>query len=259
MLNTTLITGASSGIGLELAKVFASNQHNLLLTARREGRLLKLKKELENENDIQIFILPLDLSDNDSPNKLRHFAGKNSLHINILVNNAGIGDYGLFHESDWDKQKTMIDLNIKSLTHLTHLFLPDMIKKKRGYILNVASTAAFQPGPLMSVYYATKHYVLAFSEAISNEVKGTGVSVTALCPGPTKSEFQETADMEKSRLVNTFPLPSAKQVAEYGYKSMKKGKRVAVHGYMNKIFSVAVRLFPKKLVTTTVRWLQSSV
>lgn len=258
MPHTTLITGASSGIGMELARVFAREGHDLFIIARREERLNDLKEEMESKHGVTVHVLPLDLSDRNAPQTLFDFTQKKNLTIDVLVNNAGVGDFGFFHESDWKWQETMINLNMKSLTHLTHLFLPKMIKLDSAYIMNVASNAAFQPGPLMSIYYATKHYVLAFSEAIANELKDTSVSVTALCPGPTKSGFQETASMEKSRLVNTMPLPDSRQVAEYGYKAMMKGKRVAVHGIINKIFAVAVRFLPKRLVTASVRFIQSS-
>ena len=211
------------------------------------------------EYKVNIHILALDLVKKNSPKKLFNYTQKNSLTIDVLINNAGVGDFGKFHKSNWEWQETMIDLNMKSLSHLTHLFLPQMVQLNRAYVMNVASNAAFQPGPLMSVYYATKHYVLAFSEALANELQDTGVTVTALCPGPTKSEFQETASMQKSKLVNTVPLPDSKQVAEYGYKAMIKGKRVAVHGFMNKIFSVVVRLLPKRLVTSIVRKMQAKV
>ena len=259
MSYTTLITGASSGIGMELARISAREGRDLLLTARRENRLIKLKDELEMEYKVNIHILALDLVKKNSPKKLFNYTQKNSLTIDVLINNAGVGDFGKFHKSNWEWQETMIDLNMKSLSHLTHLFLPQMVQLNRAYVMNVASNAAFQPGPLMSVYYATKHYVLAFSEALANELQDTGVTVTALCPGPTKSEFQETASMQKSKLVNTVPLPDSKQVAEYGYKAMIKGKRVAVHGFMNKIFSVVVRLLPKRLVTSIVRKMQAKV
>lgn len=259
MSYTTLITGASSGIGMELARISAREGRDLLITARRENRLIKLKDELEMEYKVNIHILALDLVKKNSPKKLFNYTQKNSLTIDVLINNAGVGDFGKFHKSNWEWQETMIDLNMKSLSHLTHLFLPQMVQLNRAYVMNVASNAAFQPGPLMSVYYATKHYVLAFSEALANELQDTGVTVTALCPGPTKSEFQETASMQKSKLVNTVPLPDSKQVAEYGYKAMIKGKRVAVHGFMNKIFSVVVRLLPKRLVTSIVRKMQAKV
>jgi len=160
MASTALVTGASSGIGLELSRVLARNGHHLILTARREENLKQIKKELEINYGIQVAIFSIDLALADAPQKLFNFTEKESLHIDILINNAGIGDYGFFHESDWEKTATMIDLNIRSLTHLTRLYLPQMIKQDRAYVMNVASTAAFQPGPLMSVYYASKHYVL---------------------------------------------------------------------------------------------------
>ena len=176
-----------------------------------------------------------------------------NFEIDYLINNAGFGDYGLFYESDWDKQERMINLNMLALTQLTHLFLPDMLKRKSGKIMNVASTAAFQPGPLMSVYYASKAYVLFFSEAIANELEGTGVTVTALCPGPTKSGFQKAANVEHSKMLNAKSIPTSKKVAEYGYKAMMKGKHVAVHGFMNKELTFFSRRAPKKFILKTVR------
>jgi uncharacterized protein len=256
MKKTALITGASSGIGLELAKILVGDGYDLVITARRKDRLIDLKNELENKSSTDVHIFTADLSLPESPMDIYQYCEDQNIEINVLVNNAGIGDYGLFHDSDWHKTATMIDLNVKSLTHLTRLFLPSMIDRKHGFILNVASTASFQPGPLMSVYYATKHYVLAFSEAIANEVKEYGIMVTALCPGPTQSEFQATANMEKSKLMDRFPMPTSKDVAEYGYNAMKKGKRVAVHGFMNKIMSKIVRLIPRQWVTATVRKIQ---
>lgn len=256
MPKTALITGASSGIGLELACIFAREGYDIFITARREDRLLKLKQELENDFNISVWVLALDLAEAQSPQKIYDYAKSQSITINVLVNNAGVGDYGLFLNSDWKRQQTMINLNISALTHLTHLFLPQLMQNERAYILNVASTAAFQPGPLMSVYYATKHYVLAFSEALANELSCTGVTVTTLCPGPTESEFAETANKKKSKLFDHFPVPGSKEVAEYGYKAMIKGKRVAVHGLPNKISSKIIGLFPRKFVTAVVRKIQ---
>jgi uncharacterized protein len=256
MAETALITGASSGIGLELARIFAREGCDLLITARRKDRLIELKQELESNYDISVSFFAIDLSDETAPDQLYEFSKSKSLSINFLINNAGVGDYGLFQNSDWQRQQTMINLNITALTKLTHLLLSDLIRKERAYIMNVASTAAFQPGPLMSVYYATKHYVLALSEALSNELDGTGVTVTALCPGPTESEFVEVAKMEKSKLFDRFPIPGSGEVAEYGYRAMIKGKRVAVHGTFNKIISVVVGIFPRRVVTSMVRKIQ---
>lgn len=256
MQTVALVTGASGGIGCELAKVLAENGHNLIITARRAGQLETFKQELESDYSVTIHTFPADLSLSDTPEKIYNFISDNDIQVDILINNAGIGDYGVFHQSNWEKQATMIDLNIRSLTHLTHLFLPGMVSRNHGYILNLASTAAFQPGPLMSVYYASKHYVLAFSEAISNELKDTGVSVTVLCPGPTNTGFQEMAAMEKSRLLDWFRPADSKKVAEFGYNQMMKKKRVAVQGISDKIFSVLVRLLPRSLVLHAVRFIQ---
>lgn len=256
MAKTALITGASSGIGYELAKIFARENTQLIITARREEKLQNLKNELEKNHSIQVHLFTADLSKTDAPELIFDFCKENNLQVDYLINNAGIGDYGFFSESSWDTTQTMIDLNIKSLTHLTRLFLPGMIERKSGKIMNVASTASFQPGPLMSVYYATKHYVLAFSEALANEVSVHDITITTLCPGPTKSEFQETANMQKSKLMDRFPMPDSQEVAEYGYKSMMNGKRVAVHGFANKVMSKLVSLFPRKMVTSIVRKVQ---
>jgi uncharacterized protein len=256
MASTALITGASSGIGLELAKVMAQRGHHLVLTARREKRLKELRQELEINYGIQVTIFPIDLAKQEAPQKLFDFTQKESLEIDILINNAGIGDYGYFHESSWEKTAVMIDLNIRALTHLTRLYLPEMIKKDRAYVMNVASTAAFQPGPLMSVYYASKHYVLAFSEGIANELNGTGVTVTALCPGPTDSEFQEHSNQTKSKLFDNLPVATSAEVAEYGYQAMMKGKRVAIHGVINKIAPKFTGLFPRSFVTAVTRKIQ---
>jgi short-subunit dehydrogenase len=251
-----LITGASSGIGLELAKIHA--QHgDLIVTARSTTKLQKLKEELEGSFEIQVHSIPKDLSIPDSAQELYDEVSELGLHPDYLINNAGIGDFGLYHETDWYKDETMINLNILALSHLTKLFGSDMLARKSGRIMNLASTAAFQPGPMMSVYYATKHYVLAFSEGIANEWKDFGVTVTALCPGPTQSGFQETAEMQKSNLVADKRLPSAKEVAKYGYQAMLDGKTVAIHGFKNKILSKGVKLMPRKVVTSTVRKLQA--
>ena len=256
MSKTALITGASSGIGLELAKVFARENYDLIITARREEKLLELKNELQAKYNIQVWVISGDLAESEVADDIFNFVTEQDIEINALINNAGVGDYGLFIDSDWQRQLTMIQLNITALTKLTHLFLPMLSKQERAYIINVASTAAFQPGPLMSVYYASKHYVLAFSEALANELNGTGVTVTTLCPGPTHSEFVEKANMQKSKLFDRFPVPDSREVAEYGYKSMLKGKRVAVHGLPNKISSTIVGLFPRNMVTAVVRKIQ---
>jgi uncharacterized protein len=182
---TALITGASSGIGLEFAKTFAAAKNNLVLVARSEGKLNVLANELKMAHGIAVKVISTDLSSMDEVQRVYDTCKAENIVVDYLVNNAGFGDFGFFVESDWDKTAQMIDLNIKSLTKMCRLFIPDMLERKAGKIMNVASTAAFQPGPTMAVYYATKSYVLFFSEAICNELQGTGVSVTCLCPGAT--------------------------------------------------------------------------
>jgi short-subunit dehydrogenase len=256
MNKTALITGASLGIGFELATIFAAKNDNLVLVARNATKLDEMAKNLSSKYKIKVSTLALDLSEINSARKVFDFCQKNNLHIDYLVNNAGFGDFGLFAQSNWDKQLQMINLNITTLTQLTHLFLPVMIKNKYGKIMNVASTAAFQPGPTMSVYYATKAFVLHFSEAIANELEGSGVTVTALCPGATESGFQSAAAMEESKLVKGRKLPSAAEVAEYGYKAMMQGKKVAIPGMLNYLMANSIRFTPRSLVLKMVRLIQ---
>ncbi len=255
-MKTALITGASNGIGLELAKIFAANKNNVVLVARSTDKLKTLATDLEAKG-VKVYVLSADLSKSDSAQTIYQFCTDNKLNIDYLVNNAGFGDFGLFAQSDWSKQSQMITLNIETLTHLTHLFLPEMIKRKYGKVLNVASTAAFQPGPTMSVYYATKAYVLSFTEAISNELAGTGVTVTALCPGATESGFQSAAAMEESKLVKGKKLPTSYEVALFGYKKLMIGKVVAIHGLMNTIMATSIRFTPRPLVLKIVRAMQN--
>jgi uncharacterized protein len=255
---TALITGASSGIGLELARIFASKGINLIIVSRNVIELAKLGTELSEKYNIYVEEIEKDLSVPGAAKQVYDNVTSLDFDIDYLVNNAGFGDYGLFHMSDWDKQERMINVNMLALTQLTRLFLPGMVERKSGRIMNVASTAAFQPGPLMSVYYATKAYVLYFSEAIANELEGTGVTVTALCPGPTKSGFQKAANVEHSKMFNKESIPSSKKVAEYGYKAMMKGKRVAIQGVVNKELVFFSRHAPKKFVLNTVKKVNES-
>jgi short-subunit dehydrogenase len=252
----TLITGASSGIGLELAKVCARHKENLVLVARSKSQLEQLAQELNKDFGVKVTVIPMDLSDPTSPQKLFDEVNERGLSINVIINNAGFGDHGAFAQADWRKQQDMIQLNIMALTHLTHLFLPKMISNNRGKILNVASTAAFQPGPLMAVYYATKAFVLSFSEALSEELKGTGVNVTALCPGPTTSGFQKTANMGDVPIFKLLTPPTSKAVAEYGYSALNKGEVVAVHGPLNRLVVQSLRITPRCMVIKMVRKLQ---
>lgn len=253
---TALITGASNGIGLELAKIFARKKNDLVLVARSEDKLQMLAQELRQQYKVNVYVVSKDLSDINTAKEIADYCHQNNLPIDYLINNAGFGDYGFFAESDWNKQLQMINLNITTLTYLTRLFLSGMIQRRTGKIMNVASTAAFLPGPLMSVYFATKAYVLSFSEAISNELENTGVTVTALCPGATESGFEQAANLEESKLFKGKKLPSAATVAAFGYKAMMKGEVVAVHGVLNKILLTSIRFAPRVLIRKIVRIMQ---
>jgi len=255
-MTTALITGASNGIGLELAKIHASKGGNLVLVARNKSKLDELKKELENQYKVSVYIIGKDLSVFNSAQEVYDETNKQNIKIDYLINNAGFGDYGMFVDSDWNKELEMINLNITTLTQFTKLYLQDMVKHRSGKIMNVASTAAFQPGPIMAVYFATKAYVLSFSEAVNNEVSDKGVTVTTLCPGATESGFQAAAAMEESNLVKGRKLPTSKEVAEYGYAAMLKGKTVAIHGLMNWILANSVRFTPRSLVVKITRKIQ---
>lgn len=253
---TALITGASGGIGLELARVHASNGHNLVLVARSADRLAALKSELEQTRKIRVHVIATDLSAPDAAQLVYEDVKRLGITVDYLINNAGFGEYGFFHETAWDKEARMIQLNITTLTQFTKLFLKDMVARGSGRIMNVASTAAFQPGPTMAVYYATKAYVLHFTEAVNNEVRDKGVTITALCPGPTESGFQEAASLKGSRLVSLRRFPSSESVANYGYKAMMKGKPVAIHGGLNVLLSFTVRLTPRWLIVRLIRFVQ---
>ena len=251
---TALITGASSGIGLDLAKLMAPN-FNLIITARNQGDLESIARELETAHGNQVHVIPGDLAKADAPQQLFSEIERRSLQVDVLVNNAGFGSYGAFAESGPQTDLDMIQVNITALTSLAKLALPGMLARKRGRIMNVASTAGFQPGLLMAVYYATKAYVIMFSEAIANELKGSGVTVTCLCPGATATKFAGRAKMEESRLFKLGAMKS-KDVARAGYKGMMAGKGMVVPGVLNKTIAMSVRFSPRKMVTAISRSLQ---
>ncbi|MBP6624281.1 MAG: SDR family oxidoreductase [Chitinophagaceae bacterium] len=253
---TALITGASNGIGLELAKVHASKGGDLVLVARNKAKLEDLKTTLENQYKVKVYTIGKDLSSPNAAQQVYAETTQQKIQIDYLINNAGFGDFGMFVETDWNKELQMINLNITTLTQFTKLYLQDMVMRHNGKIMNVASTAAFQSGPTMAVYYATKAYVLSFSEAVDNEVSNQGVTITALCPGATESGFQAAAAMEESNLVKGKKLPTSKEVAEYGYKAMLKGKTVAIHGLMNWFMANSVRFTPRALVVKITRKIQ---
>ncbi|MBE9136516.1 SDR family oxidoreductase [Nodosilinea sp. LEGE 07088] len=257
MAKPILITGASSGIGYALARVCAAHRHDLVLVARREDRLLGLKAELEATHGVQVLTYRGDLTDADTRQQFFDWTQGQGIVPYALVNNAGFGDLTPFAESSWDKQNAMLQLNIVALTHLTRLYLPAMIAQGQGRILNVASTAAFLPGAYMAVYYASKAFVLSFTEAIATELEGTGVTATTLCPGPTQSEFAERAEIKDAKLFETAGnLPTSADVAIYGYAAMEKGERTAVHGTVNQMLSLATRLLPRKKLAAITRDIQ---
>jgi len=255
---TALVTGASAGIGYELSRVFAREGYRLVLVARSEGRLREVAEELQGANGATVKVVAKDLCLPSAPDELFAELQRDSIAIDVLVNNAGFGTYGPFAQSDLTSQLDMIKLNVLSLTHLARLFLPGMIERRTGHIMNVASTAAFQPGPLMAVYYATKAYVLSFSEAISNELEGSGVTVSALCPGPTISEFQKRAQLEGVRLVKGAMMDAA-TVAEAGYQGMIRNKRLVIPGWKNRFLAFSVGFIPRSVVLRVARKLQSKV
>jgi uncharacterized protein len=254
-LSTALITGASGGIGLELAKVFAREKWDLVLVARSAAKLEQAASGLSKEHGVRCHAISQDLSRRDSSEALFAETSARSLRIDALVNNAGIGTFGPFAETDLAGQTDMLEINVMSLTRLTRLFLTSMLARRQGYVLNVASTAAFQPGPLMAVYYASKAYVLHFSEALNDELRGSGVSVSALCPGATRTDFQERAQMTRSKLFNQNVMHS-EAVARAGYEGMMRGKSVIVPGVVNKIVANSARFTPRGLMTRVVRRVQ---
>jgi short-subunit dehydrogenase len=245
---TALVTGASSGIGSEIARVLAAD-HDLVLVARSADKLAALATELGGAQ-----VIAADLSD---PAGVASVTGAVPT-VDVLVNNAGVGDFGAFADADVDKTLAMIQLNVTSLTALTRHYLPGMLERGHGQVMNVASTASFQPGPLMAVYYATKAYVLSFSEALTEETRGSGVTVTALCPGPTASGFQAAAEMELSPLVANRKLPTAAEVAAFGVKAMRRGDAVAVPGLLNRVMAGSVRFTPRPVMRRIVHKMQAT-
>jgi hypothetical protein len=259
MAQTALITGASGGIGYELAQVFAREKHNLVLVARSADKLAALAQQLSQQYGITATVIALDLGKPTAPDELYAELQKRGIPIDILVNNAGYAGYGAFTATDIQMELGMMQLNMVTLTHLTKLFLPAMQQRGAGRVLNIASTAAFQPGPLMAVSYATKAYVLSFSEALAEELHGSGVTVTALCPGPTQTGFQERAAMQDSKLVAGGGLMTAAQVAEIGYRATMQGTRVAVPGLLNQILAFTHRFTPRSWATRIVLNMQQRV
>ncbi|MGD0211777.1 MAG: SDR family oxidoreductase [Terriglobales bacterium] len=252
---TALITGASYGIGLELARIFARKGYHLVLVARSADKLRQLASELEKAHGTRSLILAVDLSEPGAAAYVVDQTTRAAIELHVLVNNAGFGQYGIFAENDLEECLRQIQLNVTTLTHLTRLYLPAMMERKNGKILNVASTAAFQPGPLMAVYFATKAYVLHFSEALGNEVQNSGITVTCLCPGATTTEFHKRARTTGLRLLK-FGSMDAATVAEDGYRALMAGKPVVISGFKNWLLAESLRFAPRRLVTAVARKIQ---
>lgn len=248
----TLITGASGGIGYEMAKIAAGDHHNLVLVARTGEKLELLAGKLRAANKIEVVTIVMDLAEKDGAGKLISLLKEEHLAVDTLVNNAGFGDSGDFAAASLQKNLEMINLNISALTQLTHYCLQNMGKTGRGRILNVASTAAFMPGPGMAVYYASKAYVLSFSEALAREVKAKGITVTTLCPGLTDTNFFIAAGLRNSFLNSLFPKAAAEKVAKAGYHGMIKGKHLVVPGLINKLVISAPRFLPRVILRNSV-------
>ncbi|MCO7187505.1 MULTISPECIES: SDR family oxidoreductase [unclassified Pseudoalteromonas] len=250
--NTALITGASSGIGLELARLHAQQGGDLVLVARSEGKLNTLKNELEQAYGVNACVITADLTDPDSAQQIYTATRQQGIEVDILINNAGFGGHGFFHERELQADLEMIQVNISSLVALTHLFVQDMTARKSGRILNVSSTASFIPGPLQATYYATKAFVTSFSQALAEELKEQGISVTTLCPGAVATEFAKTGNLEELAVFKQGK--SATSVAKCGYQAMQKGKLLAFNEpVLNFLLNWIVPLLPRSLVLSMSR------
>lgn len=252
---TALVTGASSGIGYELSKLLGADGFNVVLVARSRDKLIQVAEELKREYGVKAVVIAKDLSRVEAAAEVYGEVKDLDLQIDVLINNAGFGGYGFFTETDLQSELDMIQLNVTSLVQLSKLFIRDMSKRGFGRVLNVSSTASFQPGPLMAIYFATKAFVTSFSQAIGNELKGSGVTVTALCPGPTATNFSSGADMGDSLMFKSV-LMAAEKVAKQGYEAMMKGRALAVTGLLNKLTVFLNRLFPRSWVVASVRSIQ---
>lgn len=243
-----LITGASGGLGYELAKLAAADGRNLILVARSADKLNQLAETLRKDSRIEVFVFAIDLSEEKGVEKLISEIKNKNLKIDIVVNNAGFGDFGDFANADLANNLDMIRVNISALTQLSHFAIQEMIKAGSGRIMNVASTAAFMPGPGMAVYYASKAFVLSFSEALTRELKGSGITVTTLCPGPTDTGFAKAAGLGKSLMHRLIPAATAAEVAKFGYKGMMNGRTLVIPGFVNKLSAVAPRFSPRSVL-----------
>ena len=255
---TAVVTGASSGIGYEFARLLAAEKYDLVLVARNLDRLNDIHKELQDRHGIRVLVVPADLAREDAAQGVYNEIQSRGMSVDMLINNAGFGYCGPYMEQSWENERDILQVNLISLVRLTRLVLPDMIARGQGYICNVASTAAFFPGPYMAVYYAGKAYLVSYSQALRNELRGSGVRVSVLCPGPTATNFQTVADVAQTRLFQLSSLATARDVAEYGYRCLLKNKAVAIPGWQNRCLVFGARFLPRDTVTAMVRWIQGT-
>lgn len=251
-----IVTGASAGLGADFARLLAEDNHDVVLVARRLDRLQELAASLQTQYKITAHCVDVDLNQPNAAVSVQQYLEKHQLQADVLINNAGFGGHGKFDEQDLSNQLSMVQVNVAALVQLTGLILPGMLKRKQGRIMNLASTAAFQPGPLMAIYYATKAFVLSFSEALHYENRGTGVTITCVCPGATRTEFQQAAQMNEARLFNTRWVMDSMTVARQGYQAMKQGKRVIVNGKMNNFMAFMTRITPRPVVLRIAKRMQ---
>jgi len=257
MNKIALITGASAGIGLEFVKIFAKEKYDLVISARNETKLTELANEIKNKHNVNVKVIPKDLSKQNAGKEIFNELKNENINIDILINNAGFGIFDNYWNVELNDEQNMLQVNIMALAELTNLFAKDMVNRGGGKILNVASTAAFQPGPTMAGYYASKAFVLSFSQAVDFELREKGVQVSTLCPGPTITEFQIRANMEDLNLFKKGFTMSAEEVAQIGYNGLMKGKPVIIAGAMNKISAMSSKISPAKVSMKIVNWLQS--
>lgn len=246
-MSYALITGASGGIGKQLAYVYAKRNYDLVLVARNKKSLKSIAKEIEEKYQRNVIVLPKDLTSDTAVEEIHKALCDSLICPDVLINNAGFGDQGVFVDSDWQRQENMVKLNILALMKMTYIFGKDMKDRGKGRILNLSSVAAFSAGPNMSIYYASKAFVLSFSQSMNAELKPYGVSVTALCPGPTSTGFESAAGMKGSKMFSLFPQ-TAEKVALAGYKACEKGKAVKYHGPVTYGFNILSRLLPRSVV-----------
>ena len=255
MSGYALITGGTSGIGLELARNFAKDGINLCLVARSEENLKEVSRRLKTQFEVEVLAVPMDLSKEDAPQRLHDFLKEKSIQVDYLINNAGVGSFGRLKDTSMEVEENLVKLNILALLRLTKLFVPEMVNRRYGYVLNISSMAAFLPGPIMANYYASKAYVLSLSEALHEELRGTGVNVSVLCPGPVKTGFQAAAGIKKQESYKSLMM-EAKKIADIGYVAMWKGKAVVFPGILSQMLPKMYALIPRGILRKAVLSMQ---